>query len=75
MASEDFGSFGSEWHVPSVFWFGGELILRLMRKRREGRISQIPTNHNPHFAPVIHPTIETGVETLVVTTLVWLGSI
>ena len=20
-ASEDFGSFGSEWHVPSVFWF------------------------------------------------------
>lgn len=23
MASEDFGSFGSEWHVPSVFWFVG----------------------------------------------------
>jgi metal-dependent amidase/aminoacylase/carboxypeptidase family protein len=22
-ASEDFGSFGSEWHVPSVFWFVG----------------------------------------------------
>ena len=23
MASEDFGSFGAEWHVPSVFWFVG----------------------------------------------------
>ncbi|MGH8270125.1 MAG: amidohydrolase, partial [Steroidobacteraceae bacterium] len=22
-ASEDFGSFGAEWHVPSVFWFVG----------------------------------------------------
>jgi hippurate hydrolase len=22
-ASEDFGSFGTEWHVPSVFWFVG----------------------------------------------------
>src|SRR5215472_5058950 len=22
-ASEDFGSFGAEWHVPSVFWFIG----------------------------------------------------
>lgn len=22
-ASEDFGSFGFEWHVPSVFWFVG----------------------------------------------------
>lgn len=25
-----------------------------------------PTNHSPHFAPVIHPTLEAGVEALVV---------
>jgi metal-dependent amidase/aminoacylase/carboxypeptidase family protein len=23
LASEDFGSFGTEWHVPSAFWFVG----------------------------------------------------
>jgi hypothetical protein len=30
-------------------------------------------NHSPYFAPIIHPTVETGVETLVVTALAWLG--
>jgi amidohydrolase len=74
MASEDFGSFGREWHVPSVFWFVGGTDPGLYAKaKKEGTISKIPTNHNPHFAPVIHPTLETGVETLVVATLAWLG--
>jgi len=74
MASEDFGSFGSEWHVPSVFWFvGGTDPEAYAKAKREGTISQIPTNHNPHFAPVIHPTLETGVATLVVATQAWLG--
>jgi hippurate hydrolase len=74
MASEDFGSFGSEWHVPSVFWFvGGTDPETYAKAKKEGAISKIPTNHNPHFAPVIHPTLETGVETLVVATLAWLG--
>jgi hypothetical protein len=27
----------------------------------------LPVNHSAQFAPVIHPTIKTGVETLVVT--------
>lgn len=75
MASEDFGSFGSEWHVPSVFWFvGGTDPEAYAKAKKEGEISKIPTNHNPHFAPVIHPTLETGVETLVVATLAWLGT-
>jgi hippurate hydrolase len=75
MASEDFGSFGSEWHVPSVFWFVGGIDPEAYAKaKKEGTISKIPTNHNPHFAPVIHPTLETGVETLVIATLAWLGT-
>ena len=74
MASEDFGSFGSEWHVPSVFWFVGGIDPEAYAKaKEEGTISKIPTNHNPHFAPVIHPTLGIGVETLVVATLAWLG--
>lgn len=74
-ASEDFGSFGSEWGVPSVFWFIGGIDPDLYAKaKKEGRTSDIPTNHSPHFAPVIHPTLETGVETLVVATQAWLSA-
>jgi amidohydrolase len=73
-ASEDFGSFGVEWHVPSVFWFiGGVDPETYAKAEREGKLSEIPTNHNPKFAPVIHPTLETGVETLVTATCAWLA--
>jgi amidohydrolase len=74
MASEDFGSFGAEWHVPSVFWFVGGTDPDIYAKaKKNGTIGAVPTNHSPFFAPVIHPTLETGVETLVVTALAWLG--
>ena len=74
-ASEDFGSFGTEWDVPSVFWFvGGVDPDTWATAEREGRLSEIPTNHNPKFAPVIHPTLETGVETLVTASCAWLQS-
>jgi amidohydrolase len=65
-ASEDFGSFGTEWGVPSVFWYIGGTDADLYRKAEQaGRVAQdIPTNHNPAFAPVIHPTIETGVQAI-----------
>jgi hippurate hydrolase len=65
-ASEDFGSFGTEWHVPSVFWYVGGIDPDAYRAAEEaGRVAQdIPTNHNPAFAPVIHPTLETGVEAI-----------
>jgi hippurate hydrolase len=43
------------------------------KAKKDGTIGALPTNHSPHFAPVIHPTVETGVETLVVTALAWLG--
>ena len=73
-ASEDFGSFGVEWHVPSVFWFiGGVDPETYATAEREGRLSELPTNHNPRFAPVIHPTLETGVETLVAASCAWLA--
>ncbi len=74
-ASEDFGSFGSEWGVPSVFWFiGGIDSDSYAKAKKEGRIGEIPTNHNPRFAPVIHPTLETGVEALVVAAQAWLSA-
>lgn len=72
-ASEDFGSFGSRWDVPSVFWTVGGTDAATYRKAKEaGRLSELPTNHNPRFAPAIHPTLETGVETLVTAARAWL---
>jgi len=73
-ASEDFGSFGAEWHVPSVFWFVGGVDPDVYAKAKAaGEINKIPSNHSPSFAPVMHPTLETGVETMVVGALAWLS--
>jgi hippurate hydrolase len=73
-ASEDFGSFGTEWQVPSVFWFvGGTDPAAYEKAKKSGTIAEIPTNHNPRFAPVIHPTLETGVAALVVASQAWLS--
>jgi amidohydrolase len=65
-ASEDFGSFGTEWGAPSVFWYVGGTDPDAYRKAEQaGRVAQdIPTNHNAKFAPVIHPTLETGVQAM-----------
>ena len=65
-ASEDFGSFGSEWKVPSVFWYVGGTDPDTYRTAQQaGRIADdIPTNHSPKFAPVIHPTLETGIQAI-----------
>ena len=43
------------------------------KAKASGRISELPTNHNPRFAPVLHPTLETGVATLVVASRAWLA--
>jgi amidohydrolase len=73
-ASEDFGSFGAEWHAPSVFWFVGGTDPDIYAKAKaENRLNEIPTNHNPRFLPVIHPTLETGVQTLMIAARAWLS--
>lgn len=72
-ASEDFGCFATVWQVPSVFWFvGGTDPAAYAKAKAEGTLNKMPVNHSPLFAPVLHPTLETGVETLVVAALAWL---
>jgi metal-dependent amidase/aminoacylase/carboxypeptidase family protein len=75
-ASEDFGSFGTEWGVPSVFWYvGGTDAGAYRMAERAGRVAQdIPTNHNASFAPVIQPTLETGVQAMTTAALDALGA-
>jgi hippurate hydrolase len=73
-ASEDFGCFGTAWHVPSVFWFvGGTDPDTYAKAKAAGTLNKLPVNHSPGFAPVLHPTLESGVETLIVAGLAWLA--
>jgi amidohydrolase len=70
-ASEDFGHFGTELGVPSVFWYVGGTDAGAYREaERARRVAQdVPTNHNASFAPVIRPTLETGVQALAIAAL------
>ena len=74
-ASEDFGLFGAKSNSPAVFWFvGGTDPQRYAKAAADGRLAELPTNHNPRFAPVIHPTLKTGVETLIVASHAWMAT-
>ncbi|HEY0896439.1 MAG TPA: amidohydrolase [Sphingobacteriaceae bacterium] len=72
-ASEDFSVFGRSWHVPYVFWFVGGTDPQVYREaRKHNRIQSIPSNHSPKFAPVIHPTLKTGLQAMMTAAMVWL---
>ena len=73
-ASEDFGCFGTEWGAPSVYWFvGGTDPKTFSIAQKAGKLNELPVNHSPQFAPVLHPTLRTGVEALVIGALAWLS--
>lgn len=73
-ASEDFGVFGAAWQTPSVFWFvGGTDPKEYAEAVEAGRLADIPTNHNPAFAPILHPTLKTGVAAMIVAAQAWLA--
>jgi hippurate hydrolase len=73
--SEDFGIFGSAAGVPSCFWFvGGTDPVLYAAAEATGRLDRdVPSNHSPYFAPILEPTLTTGVRTLVAAALAWLG--
>ncbi|MCX5084397.1 amidohydrolase [Streptomyces sp. NBC_00401] len=74
-ASEDVGVFGEVLDVPTVFWFWGGLDTEtVLGALQEDRLDELPSNHSPHFAPVVEPTLSTGVEALVVAATTWLAN-
>lgn len=56
MASEDFGLLAEAIGVPSVYWFFGGHAQEVL----DGENAPAG-NHSPLFAPVIEPTLSTGV--------------
>ncbi|MCR2813091.1 amidohydrolase [Microbacterium sp. zg.Y1090] len=73
--SEDVSWFARDGGAALVFWFwGGVDPEAYAAAAAAGTIdADIPTNHSPFFAPVLHPTIERGVENLVVAAREFLG--
>jgi len=69
--SEDFGLFGTAWNVPSVFWWVGGTDPATFAAAQAGG-EPMPVNHSPFFAPVLTPTLKTGVETLLLAAFAWL---
>ncbi len=72
-ASEDFGLFGAAWNVPAVFWvIGGIDPDKYRAAEQAGKLDEIPANHAPDFAPVINPTLRTGIEAMLAAASAWL---
>jgi amidohydrolase len=69
--SEDVGVLATAAGVPIVYWLlGGWDPAAYQAAFVAGTTDRdIPSNHSPRFAPVPHPTLETGVEALVVAAL------
>ena len=72
-ASEDFSVFGRRWGAPYVFWIvGGTDPGTYAQAQRTKSINALPSNHSPKFAPVLHPTLQTGLEALLTAAAAWL---
>jgi amidohydrolase len=73
--SEDFGVFATSAGVPGCYWlFGGVDPAAFVAAEMAGtRDKDIPSNHSPFFAPLVEPTIDTGVSAWVGAALGWLG--
>ncbi|GAA2228493.1 amidohydrolase [Promicromonospora sukumoe] len=69
--SEDVSVLATAAGVPLVYWLlGGWDPAAFFAAEQAGTTDRdIPSNHSPRFAPVPHPTLETGVTALVVATL------
>ncbi|MFD2350803.1 peptidase dimerization domain-containing protein [Nonomuraea ferruginea] len=73
-ASEDFSRIPDAFGVPYTYWgIGGTDPGRYARAAEQGTLdSDIPVNHNARFAPVLQPTLDTGVRAIVAAAASWL---
>ncbi|HEX9115683.1 MAG TPA: amidohydrolase, partial [Anaerolineae bacterium] len=73
-ASEDFSRFGRAWKTPYMMWFvGGTAPEKYDQAVAAGTVGKLPGPHSPLWAPALHPTLETGIETILTAAGVWLA--
>ncbi|MER5275966.1 amidohydrolase [Streptomyces sp. NPDC002809] len=72
--SEDCGVLATASGAPMCYWyFGGTDPAAFETATKNGTLGRdIPSNHSPHFAPLINPTLDNGVRTMTVAALAWL---
>ena len=75
--SEDVGVLAEAAGAPCVYWFLGGADPQLFAGVRDQEgleevVRSIPSNHSPTYAPVVAPTIATGVRALVAAAQAWL---
>jgi amidohydrolase len=59
--------------VPYCYWcFGGTDPVMYEEARVKERLEDVPINHSAYFAPVVQPTMSTGVDAMVVAALSFL---
>ncbi|MFS0693105.1 amidohydrolase [Streptomyces nitrosporeus] len=73
-ASEDMSKIPRAYGAPFTYWgIGGTDPALHAAATAGGTLGRdVPVNHSPHFAPVLQPTLDTGVSALVVASLGWL---
>lgn len=73
--SEDVSWFARDAGVPLVFWFWGGVDPKAYADAvaNDTVDKDVPTNHSPFYAPVIHPTIEVGVNAMATAAREFLG--
>jgi len=72
--SEDVGLLATAAGAPLVYWIlGGADSASYLAAAAAGTLDRdVPSNHSPHFAPVIEPTLTRGVDALVTAARAWL---
>ena len=74
-ASEDFSLLASAINVPSVFWnFGGVDVKKWEQFQERKDPSLLPNAHQANYAPVIEPTLKTGIDAMSLAALTFLNS-
>ncbi|HTN65750.1 MAG TPA: amidohydrolase [Burkholderiaceae bacterium] len=72
-ASEDFSVFGRRWNVPYVFWIVGGTDPKVYAQAKAAKqLNTLPSNHSPKYAPVLDPTLKTGLQAMLAAAAAWL---
>lgn len=74
--SEDVSNLSRAVDAPLVYWFLGGTDAESYNAAVEAGtvLTDIPTNHSQYFAPVPQPTLDRGVQALVLAAREWLGA-
>ena len=73
-ASEDFSVLATSVGAAYAMWsFGGTDAKVWDDAVANGTVDNLPINHSPYFAPVIEPTLKTGIDAMALAALTFLG--